>query len=386
MIFNLSNWVKDHRLYTLLVLFVVSLLFAVTCVSFPFGSQSKREIKIHNSANWKDGQFRNPEPLINDFWGMISGSFGASDDVKPKDPLPVVFPDPNSFKHEPDTGLRVTWFGHSSSLIEIDGYKILTDPIWSNRTSPVSWAGPERWYEPAIGINDLPKIDFVLISHNHYDHLDYDTTLALNEKGVKFIVPLAVGEYLSKWGVPEERIIELDWWENHKLADFEIVATPARHASGRKLIDYDEHLWAGYAILGTKHRIYYSGDTGLFPAMRKIGEKYGPFDLTMIEVGQYDRAWPDWHIGPEQAVIAHQMVKGKQMLPVHWGLFALAYHGWTEPIERTLVKAKDLGVKVLTPKPGESLEPDSNQTTVRWWKDVPWKTAAEHPIISSRVD
>ncbi|WP_246047973.1 MBL fold metallo-hydrolase [Leptospira ilyithenensis] len=343
-------------------------------------------MKIQNSKNWKEGQFRNPQPLVNDFLGMVFGSFGASEDIRPKDLLPVVYPDPGLFKEDPKTGLRVTWFGHSSALIEIDGYRILTDPIWSNRTSPVSWVGPERWYEPALPMNDLPEIDFVLISHNHYDHLDYETTLALNKKGVKFIVPLAVGEHLSDWGVPEERIIELDWWESHKLSDFEIVATPARHASGRKLIDYDEHLWAGYAILGTKHRVYYSGDTGLFPAMRKIGDEYGPFDLTMIEVGQYDKAWPDWHIGPEQAVIAHKMVKGKQMLPVHWGLFALAFHSWTEPIERALVKAKDLDVKLLTPRPGESIEPDLGRTFVRWWQDVPWKRAAEHPIISSQVD
>ncbi|TGN08494.1 MBL fold metallo-hydrolase [Leptospira ilyithenensis] len=384
--FKLFSWFKSHRFYTFVLFSFLAFCLVATCASIGFGAKSVREMKIQNSKNWKEGQFRNPQPLVNDFLGMVFGSFGASEDIRPKDLLPVVYPDPGLFKEDPKTGLRVTWFGHSSALIEIDGYRILTDPIWSNRTSPVSWVGPERWYEPALPMNDLPEIDFVLISHNHYDHLDYETTLALNKKGVKFIVPLAVGEHLSDWGVPEERIIELDWWESHKLSDFEIVATPARHASGRKLIDYDEHLWAGYAILGTKHRVYYSGDTGLFPAMRKIGDEYGPFDLTMIEVGQYDKAWPDWHIGPEQAVIAHKMVKGKQMLPVHWGLFALAFHSWTEPIERALVKAKDLDVKLLTPRPGESIEPDLGRTFVRWWQDVPWKRAAEHPIISSQVD
>jgi L-ascorbate metabolism protein UlaG (beta-lactamase superfamily) len=165
-----------------------------------------------------------------------------------------------------------------------------------------------------------------------------------------------------------------------------LVCTPARHASGRVLFDNDGKLWSGFALLGPRHRAYFSGDTGLFPGLREIGAKLGPFDLTMIEAGQYDRAWPDWHIGPEQAVTAHQIVRGKVMLPIHWGLFPLAYHGWTEPIERVLVAARQAGASVIVPRPGQSVEPEIPLALERWWPQVPWQTAAQHPIVSTKMD
>jgi L-ascorbate metabolism protein UlaG (beta-lactamase superfamily) len=202
-----------------------------------------------------------------------------------------------------------------------------------------------------------------------------------------FIVPLGVGAHLAYWGVPEARIIELDWWERTKVRDLEIVCTPARHASGRTMLtDKDAKLWAGYAFVGGRHRAYFSGDTGLFPAMRDIGARLGPFDVTMIEVGQYHRAWPDWHIGPEQAVVAHGMVGGRVMVPMHWGLFTLAPHGWTEPIERALAASGGAGAKLVTPRPGESIEPEASPAAARWWPTLPWQTAAEHPVVSTKVN
>ncbi|MBM9502053.1 MBL fold metallo-hydrolase [Leptospira sp. 201903071] len=338
------------------------------------------------SPHWRDGQFVNPQPLVNHISESLLTLFRKSEFSSPFENLNIDKPDPDLYQIEPASGLRVTWFGHSSTLVEIDGYKILTDPIWSDRPSPLTWAGPKRWYAPPLAFENLPKIDAVVISHDHYDHLDYKTILALNEKGTTFIVPLGVGQHLLRWGIEDSKIIELDWWESVQIRDLRIVATPARHASGRILFDKDKHLWAGYALIGAKHRLYYSGDTGLFPAMKEIGDTCGPFDLTMIEVGQYNRAWPDWHIGPEQAVIAHRMVKGKNLLPVHWALFELAAHGWTEPIERVLVKAKELNVNVLTPKPGQSFEPDTNKDLSRWWPNLPWKTAAQDPIRSTQLD
>jgi L-ascorbate metabolism protein UlaG (beta-lactamase superfamily) len=164
------------------------------------------------------------------------------------------------------------------------------------------------------------------------------------------------------------------------------VSTPARHASGRQVLDRDATLWCGYAFLGERHRVYYSGDTGLFPALRDIGSRLGPFDLTMIEIGQYSRGWPDWHIGPEQAMRAHQWVHGKIMLPVHWGLFALAYHGWTEPIERAVAAANASGVSLLTPRPGQSVEPSAPPPSEHWWPSLSWRPASEDPIVSSQVD
>jgi len=345
-----------------------------------------RLARIQRSPQWKDGRFRNLQPLVNDTWSALAGAFDASPDASPKDPVPVVRVDPARLAAAPDSGLRVTWFGHSSLLLEIDGTRILTDPVWSDRASPVSWIGPHRWYAPPIALGDLPPIDAVVISHNHYDHLDAAKLSAMKGWNTVFVVPLGVGASLEYWGIPEARIVELDWWERTRIHDIEIVCAPARHASGRALFDTDEALWAGYALLGPRHRVYFSGDTGLFPALAEIGARLGPFDLTAIEVGQYDRAWPDWHIGPEQAVRAHAMLRGRALLPIHWGLFQLAYHGWTEPIERAWAAAQLAGVTVLTPRPGESIEPDLAPAADRWWPAIPWKTAAQAPIVSTQVN
>jgi L-ascorbate metabolism protein UlaG (beta-lactamase superfamily) len=252
--------------------------------------------------------------------------------------------------------------------------------------APFTWIGPRRWFEVPIALNNLPHIDAVVVSHDHYDHLDHATIVSMKDWDTTFVVPLGVGSHLAYWGVPEGRIVELDWWERTKVGGLEIACTPARHASGRLVIDDDAKLWAGFALLGGSHRVYYSGDTGLFPAMREIGTRLGPFDLTMIEVGQYGNAWPDWHLGPEQAVVAHQMVQGRVMLPVHWGAFALAYHGWTEPIERALAAGNASGATLIVPRPGQSVEPGAPKAFERWWPEVPWTTGDKDPIHSSKMD
>lgn len=201
-----------------------------------------------------------------------------------------------------------------------------------------------------------------------------------------FIVPLGVGAHLASWGVPEERIVELDWWERTSIGELEIVATPARHASGRSpFTGQNGTLWAGFALLGPAHRVYYSGDTGLFPGLADIGARLGPFDLAMIEAGAYGRAWPDWHLGPEQAVQASQWVRARVLLPVHWGLFNLAYHGWTEPAERVLVAAGRAGVSLTLPRPGQSVEPTALPALARWWPELPWRSAGEDPIVATWV-
>jgi L-ascorbate metabolism protein UlaG (beta-lactamase superfamily) len=200
------------------------------------------------------------------------------------------------------------------------------------------------------------------------------------------VVPLGVGSHLEYWGVAPDRIVELDWWEQKQLAGLTIVCTPARHASGRQLFDKDGTLWAGYALIGLQHRAYYSGDTGLFPALREIGEKLGPFDVTMIETGQYNRAWPDWHIGPEQAVVAHERLRGGVMLPVHWALLGLAFHGWTEPVERALAASDAAKEPLVTPRPNQPFEPTQPLPPQRWWPKLPWETAKQHPIVSTNAD
>jgi L-ascorbate metabolism protein UlaG (beta-lactamase superfamily) len=302
----------------------------------------------------------------------------------PTAPLPALNP-LDGWRTKPDSGLRATWLGHSTVLVEIDGVRVLTDPVWGLRASPSQLAGPKRFQPMPVALKDLPPIDAVLISHDHYDHLDRATLVSMKEWRTLFVCPLGVGAHLESWGIPKELIREVDWWERVAIGPHTIVATPARHASGRHLFDKDATLWASYAVIGPEHRVWFSGDTGLFPGMREIGEKLGPFDLTMIETGQYHRAWPDWHIGPEQAVTAHRWLRGKVFLPVHWGLFTLAYHGWTEPAERSLTAAAQAQVQILTPRPGESVEPALPGARVSWWPALPYETAEQHPIVSSGV-
>jgi L-ascorbate metabolism protein UlaG (beta-lactamase superfamily) len=347
-------------------------------------AEGARLARMEGSPQWKDGHFENPQPLVNDFWRSLTGLLDASAYTSPAEPPPTV--PPASLAVAPATGLRVTWLGHSTTLVELDGQRVLTDPVWGERASPLDWVGPKRWYGPPIALEALPPIDAVVISHDHYDHLDHRTLRAMKDWDTRFVVPLGVGAHLAAWGIPQARIVELDWWERTKVGALEIVATPARHASGRTGFDKDRTLWAGYALIGPRHRAFYSGDTGLFPAMKDIGERLGPFDVTLIEVGQYHSAWPDWHIGPEQAVQAHQLLRGRALLPVHWGLFTLAYHGWTEPIERVLAEARRTGAQVLVPRPGQSVEPGAAPALERWWPQLPWKTGAEDPIVSTQVD
>jgi L-ascorbate metabolism protein UlaG (beta-lactamase superfamily) len=337
------------------------------------------------SPEWKGGHFVNPQPLVNLIGLSLRGMLDVSPYVTPAARMPVSSVSAGQFRTAPSSGLRVTWFGHSSTLVELDGVRILTDPVWSRRVSPTRFVGPQRWAAPLIALESLPPIDVVVISHDHYDHLDYGTIRAMRGWSNTFVVPLGIGAHLESWGIPSSRIVELDWWQDTTVRGVRIVATPARHASGRILFDNDAKLWAGFALLGKTQRVYYSGDTGLFPALVDIGTRLGPFDLTMIEVGQYGRGWPDWHLGPEQAVRAHQMVRGRVMLPVHWGMFALAYHGWTEPMERTLVAGAELGVTVIDPRLGESIDPMSPMPPVRWWPPVPWQRAEQDPIVATQM-
>lgn len=367
------------------VLLLVGLAVA-GCQGFGQLTVGARRDRMRQSKQWHAGRFANPQPLQNSWFGAVAGMFRRSPFVDPQQPIPTMQGAAQALGAPPKTGLRVTWLGHSTTLVEIDGLRVLTDPIFSERAGPIRFLGPRRWFPSPIALAELPPIDAVVISHDHYDHLDHRSIQALAGSSAVFIVPLGVGAHLAFWGIPESRIVELDWWEATSVGALRIVATPARHASGRMLIDDDAKLWAGYALLGPQHRVYYSGDTGLFPAMRDIGARLGPFDLTMIEVGQYGSAWPDWHIGPEQAVMAHRLVNGRLLLPVHWGAFALAFHGWTEPIERTLIAAAAVRVPVVAPRPGQSFEPAQPPAVERWWPSLPFQTAEQAPIHSTQVE
>jgi len=350
------------------------------------GARLKR---MQASPQWQETSFGNELPQIDgSYWEMTwEWLFGGSDHRRPAAPIPVTKPSPGLFNATPASGLRVTWFGHSTLLVEIDGRRLLIDPVWGERSSPFTWAGPVRYYPPPMRLEDLPELDAIIISHDHYDHLDHATVLAMRNLDVPWLVPLGLGAHLEHWSVPSERIVELDWWEDTTVEELVITCTPARHFSGRSVLftDVNATLWAGWALQGPKHRVFYSGDTAMHEGFLEIGEQLGPFDLTMIEVGAYNALWADVHLGPEQAVRAHQLVRGRVMLPVHWGLFDLALHGWTEPIERVVVAAKAAGVTVVMPPPGGSVEPGSSGDVTPWWPDLPWETVGEAPVQSSEI-
>ena len=334
----------------------------------------------------EDGRFTNELGRERSDWTAVVAQYFDSDaKTRPDEPLPCDDSLATRLEQPPDGGLRVSWIGHSTMLVEIDGYRVLTDPIFSDRASPATWAGPHRFSPPALEISELPPVDAVLISHDHYDHLDMASIVALDALGVRFFVPLGIGAHLEYWGVDPERIEEMDWWEEARLGGLTFACLPARHFSGRGLFNRDSTLWASWAVVGDENRVYFSGDGSMSPDFLRIGERYGPFDIAMIESAAYNRLWADSHLGPEQAVDAFLMVRGRLMVPIHWGTFALGLHGWTEPPERLLQAAAARDVHLVVPTPGESVVPSSPPTQVAWWPELPWESAEEAPVVASNL-
>lgn len=363
------------------------------CAAFGSTATGARRARMERSPQYGDGTFVNPQPMWNDVVGSMGSFLGAPEALAPAPgEVAVDFSDGRHLLTPPSSGLRVTWLGHSTLHLEIDGVELLTDPIFGGRASPWTWVGPKRWYPPPVPLGHYAAHvpDAVVISHDHHDHLQHETLAQIADWDTTFIVPLGVGAHLEGWGVPAGRIVELDWWESTTVkgrrgGEVVVHCTPARHASGRHVFDQNHTLWASYAVVGNTHRAYFSGDTGLFPALSEIGERFGPFDVTLIETGAYNPAWPDWHIGPEQAVRAHQMLRGRVMLPIHWGLWTLAPHGWTEPAERVVVEAERRQVTLAVPRPGQAVEPATPPPVVRWWPDRPWRTGQQVPVASTLV-
>jgi L-ascorbate metabolism protein UlaG (beta-lactamase superfamily) len=341
--------------------------------------------RMERSPQWRDGKFRNRLSRHDGPVWRAFGEFllGGSKHRRPTAPIPWERRVAADYATPPAGGLRVTWLGHSTTLLEIGRARLLIDPVWAERASFVSFAGPKRFYPPPLPLAELPPIDAVVLSHDHFDHLDAALVRALAARNVRWLAPLGVGGWLRKWEVPAGQITELDWWESTTVAGATLTATPARHFSGRGPGSTDRTLWCGWAAAAAGRRVYYAGDTAMQNEFTEIGERLGPFDLTMIEAGAYDKLWPDVHLGPEQAVKAHRLVRGEVMLPLHWGLFDLALHGWTEPIERVLAAAAREGIRVATPRPGGIVDPASLGAQERWWPTVPWQTADEAPIRST---
>ncbi|HRG95804.1 MAG TPA: MBL fold metallo-hydrolase [Polyangiaceae bacterium] len=295
----------------------------------------------------------------------------------PRGAIPVVRPH-EAWATAPATGLRATWLGHSTVLLEIDGVRVLTDPVWAGRASPVSFAGPKRFHAAPASIAELPPLDAVLVSHDHYDHLDREAVLALARGGASFVTSLGVGARLEAWGVPHERVVELDWWESVEVRGVRITAAPSHHFSGRSLLDRNRTAWSSFHVRGPRHALFFSGDTGLTADYAEIPSRLGKVDLVMLEVGAFHPAWGDIHLGPENALAAHALLGGGALLPVHWGTFKLALHPWDEPAETLLARAPALGVPLVMPRVGEAVEPARavEAPVAPWWRAVDEARAA----------
>jgi L-ascorbate metabolism protein UlaG (beta-lactamase superfamily) len=331
--------------------------------------------RARRSPQWANGRFENspatPTLAPGSLSRMLRMQVCGKEVRYSRHPIPVETRKRVDYDRPPESGLRVTWMGHASALLEIDGLRVLTDPVWSERVSPSSLAGPRRFFRPPIALDELPSIDAVVISHDHYDHLDMATVKALSARGALFLVPLGVGAHLEKWRIPVAQVRELDWNERVLLDGVTFTATPARHFSGRGVTNGNSTLWSSWVIAGPQHRVFFCGDSGFFGGFRDIGRDHGPFDLTLISSGAYSSAWPSIHMTPEDVVQAHVDVRGQVLLPIHWGTFNLAFHDWNEPAERAFRKAAERGVPIVVPKPGQMVEPSRVADSPRepWWRE-----------------
>lgn len=345
-----------------------SMAFLLTCSSA--GEIQKRSYQ--SSPNFRDGEFRNQESTIvirdGSVWNSLKRWIFSDARREPGRRLSFAA---DSIGEVPSEGaLLVMWIGHSTLYIEIDGRRYITDPVWNMRASPFRYAGPTRFFPAPLPIESLPRLDGVIISHDHYDHLDEDSIRAIDSKTGAFYVPLGVGEHLRKWGIETGKIREMDWMESADCgAGHLITALPSRHFSGRSAFRRNDTLWAAWIIDGPKHRVFFGGDGGYHGGFKSIGRDFGPFDLVFLEIGAYDKNWPDIHMGPENAVRAMKDLGGGILLPIHWGTFNLALHSWTEPVERLISFAGENGIPLCLPSPGRLVNISEMPLRSNWWRE-----------------
>lgn len=370
---------KIRRMILYIVLSLITLLIIAAFLFFSFapqfGAGNKGIEQKERSKQFVDGKFQNlvetnMKMSFSESLSVMKAFMKNGENRLPQDTLETLPIDTSMIHNLPNETLSVTWLGHSTLIITIGGKTILTDPVFSKRASIFQSVGPKNFaYSTSYSVEQLPKIDAVVISHDHYDHLDYATILQLKKKVKSFFVPLGVSQHLVRWGIDQSQITELDWWENAVLdSNIVFTCTPSRHFSGRGITDRDKTLWASWVIQSKSKRVFFGGDSGYFYGFKEIGEKYGPFDLTILECGQYNERWANIHMMPEETVQAHIDLKGKSLLPVHWGKFKLSLHSWTEPIERASARAKTDSVSIITPKIGAVVLLDDDIETEAWWK------------------
>lgn len=344
-------------------------------------SQSQKRFAKIKAYNPSTETFENPEhqkvKLKVSYSEMLKEYFKTDPLRVPDKKLPEHTFNEQKF-HEASNQVKMMWMGHSTFILRLDGKTILVDPVLSGAASPVSFL-VRRFQAPVLSVEKLPEIDLVLISHDHYDHLDYETVRYFSRSSVKFLTPLGVGNHLKKWGIKSENITELAWWEKSEFHGISLTCTPARHFSGRGLTDKNKTLWASWSIQGKESNIFYSGDSGYGSHYKEIGEALGPFDLAILENGQYDERWPDVHQTPEETAQASIDLKSKHIVPVHWGMFELAFHPWKEPAERLLNQAKIKNLSVLTPILGQILDlKHFEESKIRWWRESENLTSSEY--------
>jgi len=328
-------------------------------------------VRMQSSPNYHNGKFRNT-PVIDMSMGTIDGLGvvweGLTTDrpITPEQRLPSSQLSAIDNEQEP----YLTWFGHSTLLYEVAGKRMLIDPMLGPNASPFSFGVARYNYTLPATAEDLPFVDYVIITHDHYDHLDYDTIKTILPKVGQFLVPLGVGSHLQRWGVPTTKILEFDWEDNLSKEDVSITAVQSQHFSGRTLGDQQNTLWAAWIIDASDTRVFFGGDSGYFAGFSDLGERHGPFDLVMLDSGQYNALWPSVHMRPAQAVQAHQQLNGRVFMPIHWAGFTLALHDWMEPVEHALQAANDTGVNMITPRIGQRFHVRNERPNELWWRGV----------------
>lgn len=349
-------------------------IFLNTSPEFGGKADAAQQRRFEETGHYREGKFENQIPTsmdlgIAEYPRLMLEFLRGTPNARPAEPLPVDEIDAGELA-EPDAQLtRLRWLGHSAVLLEANGKVILLDPMLGPSPAPHPWLGGKRFGALPIEADELPHIDAVLISHDHYDHLDYGSIITLKEKTDHFYVPLGVGAHLAAWGVKKEKIHELAWGEAVQQDGFTFISTPARHFSGRGLLDRNQTLWSSWVIHTPDTKLYFSGDSGYGPHFREIGEQYGPFDFAMIECGQYDLRWEAIHMLPEQSVQAALDLKARRMMPIHWGAFTLALHSWTDPVERATQEALRKDVAITTPRIGQVVNIKQERfPNSRWWE------------------
>ncbi len=352
--------------------FILSLLSAVGAVAAGFGGLDyiKNMKKIFKSDFFINGRFRNEKPV------NIMNKGTHLDTVKrwlfnkeETFPKKEFYFNADKIPAKPSQGLKIMWTAHSSVYIELEGKRLFCDPVWSQNLSPVGFWGPKRFFKNPLNKNKIPHLDGVLISHDHMDHLDKNIVKYLSQKGVPFYVPIGVDHILKSWKVPENQIFATDWHDSILIGDsIKLTSLPVVHFSGRGIFDRNKSQWTSWVVEGKKEKIYFGGDSGYHEGFKEIGERYGPFDMTFLEIGAYDKNWDKIHLGPELAVRAHIDLQGNILLPIHWGAYDLAVHSWKEPVERLIKEAQKKRVNIALPKPGQVLSENNFMINSRWWE------------------